>query len=1665
MTQLTQRFQIVRNLGVHKNQKVFLADDSLMERGFVVVRVFRRGLFNSYRENLCRFFSWNQGVSHPHLGKILDVGVTDANEVFCVREYIQASQELFQVDPTQWIKHLFATVQFLHENSRIHGALKPSNLFIQDGLLKITDPRIFPHKDHSIEDIRYTAPEVLAEGPSTVASDLYSVGGLLYRGFSGRDPFDDLEINNLRAKYMWGSPKPLTDICHVPKLISDLVGQLLNRNVDVRIAAFRHGLSALEVPPIGAARAAYVGRDSELRTIDLAIEKPSRKGLTVFLVDGEPGIGKTRFVEETRLRANLSGTNFEIISCEKGMDFKTVLRAVGGLLKRRVLKKRSNANNELGNFAATLSDLLINDDEKKHAIQFPLERTISDLVGFIARLSEHERTIIAIENVAHADDTTKQLIERMCFRAAEIPLCLILTTTIPSSGCLSNVAKDCLGDSLVHIHLTHLSLEMAQGLVSFFGCGAERATQILRWSGGQPLLIEEYAKMTSGESPRNIDTFITRLLANVSKESLRTAQIISLFEEPVAPEVIAQMSRDKNVHVHLEILLAAGISDRQQNTVFIKYGCVRTALSSRLSPQRQVKLSALGYALLTARGAHLETLAALAFRAQLFDAAWKLFQKLAGDAHEAGDVFRAVEFFRRMEKCAKKTRRAMPNLDRFKFARCYDRIGKQAHARKIYERLLADQTVHADPVLISSICGEISGPYQTYRKWDRVQLCTHAISLLPKESPELVQLHVRLTNALIRKGDLNSATEALTEAENINRSCGALQDLRPTWAHLFLRQGDFKNALKYMESVGPPGNRSPKLLNNIAFCLEKLGNLRLAKETQTIALNLATTTGYAAIRIISLQNLAGIEVKLGNFVEAGRLYTLAFQTLDQLSARGKEFSAQVSSLIFADAAQRSIHISDYKAASQFLRRIPPDPDSRYESDNVWIHLVQCELALALGNIEKVKSRLRAIRQSSIAKIDFFRIEQAIVESCLPHLSTHQKIVLLKEAVEMSEKHGTLHQNCRAMNELSNVLIQSGRTSEAQQLIIRTLEIADANRYRPLLPRIFLLRGLAASTNEEKSADLFKAFYMASEIGLLSLAAEIAFWIGTFQLEFGNFTAAQEYLGRSVSLVDSIATRLPVAWRKEYVAGTFRHKAKCHLENLAKNTPSASANEHQKENTEMGRAFKAIYRLAVATDLAKDIESVLDLLLHAFESFLSQPAILMLETPKGAIWRSVRMKLTDEFARRVRALGQKSGDQIHFGSGNTTPPKDTLAWIPLAAGEYRGGIYVTCLPGESPFSEQEMEFLTVVGVIANRSLDKLCARRTEPVQTPRIQELHGIIGASKAIREVYSHIEIAAGNTATVLIDGESGTGKELVAKAIHRASARAKGPFVPVDCGAIPDTLIEAELFGAKRGAYTDAVADRPGLFEMADRGTIFLDEIANTTPAVQAKLLRVLQEREIRRIGEAKARSVDVRLIAATNGDLDALSKDGRFRKDLLYRLKVLHITVPPLRQRREDIPMLAHAFLERLNFANRTKKTFEPGVTAELLTHSFPGNVRELQNAVERAFFLAKGATISRIALEMEGSPTLSNEVQSWFKEIVDGRKNFWSHVHDRYKKRDIPREKVIALVDFGLKSTRGSYKNMASMFNLKGPEYRRFMDFLRRNKCLLDFRPYRQAAAGLS
>ncbi|MAE70967.1 MAG: hypothetical protein CME06_10930 [Gemmatimonadetes bacterium] len=237
-------------------------------------------------------------------------------------------------------------------------------------------------------------------------------------------------------------------------------------------------------------------------------------------------------------------------------------------------------------------------------------------------------------------------------------------------------------------------------------------------------------------------------------------------------------------------------------------------------------------------------------------------------------------------------------------------------------------------------------------------------------------------------------------------------------------------------------------------------------------------------------------------------------------------------------------------------------------------------------------------------------------------------------------------------------------------------------------------------------------------------------------------------------------------------------------------------------------------------------------------------------------------------------------------------------------------------------------------------------------------LCGIVGKSPAMQELFSLIERVAPSQASVLIRGESGTGKELVARALHALSPRASGPFVGLNCAAIPENLLESEFFGHERGAFTGADAARPGRFEQADGGTLFLDEIGAMRVDLQSKLLRVIQEREISRLGATTSRPLDLRILAATSEKLEDAIGDRRFREDLFYRLNVVAVVLPPLRDRPEDIPLLAEHLCERASERlGRDPLPLEPGVLDRLIAHSWPGNVRELENCIERMVVLARG------------------------------------------------------------------------------------------------------------
>jgi len=274
----------------------------------------------------------------------------------------------------------------------------------------------------------------------------------------------------------------------------------------------------------------------------------------------------------------------------------------------------------------------------------------------------------------------------------------------------------------------------------------------------------------------------------------------------------------------------------------------------------------------------------------------------------------------------------------------------------------------------------------------------------------------------------------------------------------------------------------------------------------------------------------------------------------------------------------------------------------------------------------------------------------------------------------------------------------------------------------------------------------------------------------------------------------------------------------------------------------------------------------------------------------------------------------------------------------------------------PFQPEDLELVVLKALAKNRLLEENEKLRQEVFGGA----LGGMIGRSQPMEKVFQLIRKLSPSDATVLITGESGVGKELAARAIHELSARAPGPFVQVNAGSLPTTLFEAELFGVQKGAYTGATDSREGLFQAAHGGTLFLDEIAEVPLEVQAKLLRVLESGEVKAVGDSRNKKVNVRVVAATNRDLMAMVQAGQFRKDLFYRLSVLPLSIPPLRERMEDIPLLADAFLRSQSKTSKDIKRLSPEAIKVLLAQNWPGNVRELKNALERAFLLAEGAEI---------------------------------------------------------------------------------------------------------
>ena len=346
--------------------------------------------------------------------------------------------------------------------------------------------------------------------------------------------------------------------------------------------------------------------------------------------------------------------------------------------------------------------------------------------------------------------------------------------------------------------------------------------------------------------------------------------------------------------------------------------------------------------------------------------------------------------------------------------------------------------------------------------------------------------------------------------------------------------------------------------------------------------------------------------------------------------------------------------------------------------------------------------------------------------------------------------------------------------------------------------------------------------------------------------------------------------------------------------------------------------------------------------------------------------ALRIVWEEQIVRLIGDLVPCTGGAVILGASGEEVPEDCVVFPLYVRGEMGGLLAVWFGPEEAERMASHRQVLSAVATLAGAALDNIRdveALRTENFELrDRLDGIDvGIIGGSHATRKVLEMVARVAPRDTSVLILGESGTGKELVARALHRLSPRAEKPFVAINCAALTETLLESELFGHEKGSFTGAVAQKKGKLEMAEGGTVFLDEIGELAPLLQAKLLRVLQQREFERVGGTRTLKLDVRVVAATNRDLAADVRRGTFREDLYHRLNVVALRVPPLRERPEDVLPLARYFLDRAGARyNRPVTALSPEAERLLAAYGWPGNVRELENAIERAVVLGQSETL---------------------------------------------------------------------------------------------------------
>ncbi len=1526
---------------------------------------------------------------------------------------------------------VLATLDYLHSRGVLHLDLKPSHILVAtdagEVTTKLIDFGLARSSSAADEDIsgtlEYIAPETLRGEPPTPATDLYGLGCVLCETLTGKPPHVDRPGGIAGARL--SEPPPDGDRFADPwnRIVPPLLAvdprdrpRTARAVLDGLRAAFpRLDAGEPELPALGAR---LVGRDSIVQRLESRIDAAGDGAPCVTLVHGATGIGKSRLLSELDARRKTAGARFWLHWTER--DARP-----GGLLRDLVHRLRLERSSGLPPIELRTPRVL-DELERGDAVAHPPEREavvdavlaawIADLTRLLGDASTDgtpggEKTpSIAIDALEHADSLSVDVLEmflRWIGAETAPPLDLSLLMACRDESASEREICDRIGSSasspvpLETLALGGIDSSAIEAYLEKAFAGTDGLAEIARElhaaTGGNLFFVEEFiAERARAGSirrtdvgwdidfgpaasiPRSIEEAVTRRLRDRSTHEDEALRWIAVADSPLEANELLDLGASRDCVATLSGLARDGLLKLQGTRYRFAHSVTRAVAYARLSEsiRREAHTTLARW---IANLEHYESreraLAEHLYRSQSPEKARSHLVEAARRAQAAGALREAeTAWLRALELSSGERERAEILAAFVEVEKHLGRREEEARAAAELTRLagaLADPELTRRAALAEAALLEAQGD-----RGAALARLDAADRALPPDAPSRAPVLARAALISFYRSEFDDGFRRLDAA--LALAAAAADRAQEAECRQLLGLGNYLRG-------DPPGA------------------LREMHRAAAIRRDLGQRHHVASLE----SNLGLIHLERGDLEAAEERFEASLRIFRAIGLRrGEAINALNLGLVYCDMGRYELALRSISRALDLRRQLGDERGAGADCGNL------ANVWMLIGNPERARPLLEdalemAQRYGNAASESANLVRLARIDGLAD--GTPAASLALSRARELAERAGSPSPRITVLLAEAEFQLAAEELDSAAQTMAELGELLGAAPHRIRELELALLRAkLERARGDAAAAERVtcEATKTLERGGRCALAASI-WWERRCALEAlrdarrsgtpGDVEVREEEADDALRRAYVHLRRTADDFDDPELRTKFLEHHALHREIDGRHRDSAA-----RTRREARRRERSFHRLAAGMHSFRELDPLLDHVLQvAIETTHAEKGLVLLKERDGQfltraargmaaesvedatdICRSVLRDVT-EGGGPVLATDAAADERFRERQSIKSLQIHTLMCVPLARrDEVIGAIYVDGR-GAVRFDRDDLDYLVSFAQLAAIAVEN--ARLLEQLQEEnrRLQrevedryEFQQLIGRSASMQRLFDVLEKVARTDAGVLIAGETGTGKEVVARAIHYASERSQRPFVAVDCGALPGSLLESELFGHERGAFSGAIHARAGLFQEADGGTIFLDEISNTSLDLQAKLLRVLQEGEIRRLGENRMRKIDVRVVAASNIDLAAAVAEGTFREDLYYRLNVVRVEIPPLRDRIEDIPLLARHFVHRASEKyGRVVNDITEDAMRELVARPWRGNVRELEHTIESAVILGEGSQIDRASLgEIPGGDATS-------------------------------------------------------------------------------------------